>query len=123
LAVRRTKKTEELTNLARFYIQAPVISQVFFINLKFEQMPACNFSLPFSGPAEMILEKAKSTVVSQGGTFEGDASVGSFELSIFGNAIIGSYKVAGSDLNIVIEEKPFLVPCSAIESFLKKQIS
>ena len=85
-------------------------------------MSACNFSIPFTGPAEVILQKAKTTVENQGGTFNGDSAQGNFDISLFGNSIIGSYAVTGSDLNIVIEEKPFLVPCAAIESFLKKQI-
>ncbi len=86
-------------------------------------MSACNFNIPFSGSAEDILLKAKKSVESQSGTFNGDANAGNFELSIFGNAIIGSYTVSGQDMNVVIEEKPFLVPCSAIEGFLKKQLS
>ena len=86
-------------------------------------MSACNFTIPYSGATEEILQKAKQSVESQGGTFTGDTTRGNFELSIFGNAIIGSYAVAAQDLNVVIEEKPFLVPCAAIESFLKKQIS
>jgi len=85
-------------------------------------MSACTFSIPFSGSAEAVLSKAKSAVESQGGSFTGDTNAGNFEVSIFGNAIIGSYTVAGNDMNIVIDEKPFLVPCSAIEGFLKKQL-
>jgi len=86
-------------------------------------MSACNFTIPFSGSAEAVLSKAKKSVESQGGTFTGDTNSGSFQVSIFGNAIIGSYTVAGTDLNIIIDEKPFLVPCSAIEGFLKNQLS
>lgn len=86
-------------------------------------MSACNFTIPFSASPEAIMQKAKSSVESQGGTFTGDATQGKFELSIFGNAILGSYTVARNELNVVIDEKPFLVPCSAIESFLKRQLS
>jgi len=86
-------------------------------------MSACNFSIPFSGSAENILEKASSTVKSQGGTFTGDTTSGNFEVSVFGNTIIGTYNVSNQVLNIVIDSKPFLVPCSAIEGFLKSKIS
>ena len=85
-------------------------------------MSACNFIIPFSDSSEAILQKAKSSVEGQGGSFTGDVNAGNFNLSIFGNAIIGSYTVQEQNLNIVIDEKPFLVPCSAIESFLKKQL-
>ena len=60
---------------------------------------------------------------SQGGTFEGDVSGGNFQVSVFGSTIAGSYTVSGNDLNIVIHDKPFLVPCSTIEGFLRNKIS
>lgn len=86
-------------------------------------MAACSFSIPFTGNPEQVLSKARSTVQGQGGNFEGNANSGNFSVNVFGNAIAGSYTVTGQDLNIVIDSKPFLVPCSAIEGFLKNQIS
>ena len=86
-------------------------------------MSACNFTIPFTKPVTEILAKAKSTVESQGGTFTGDTSSGNFNVSVFGNTVIGAYTVAGQDLQIDITEKPFLVPCSMIESFLKGQLN
>jgi hypothetical protein len=69
------------------------------------------------------MNKAKSAVESQGGNFTGDTTSGKFDVSVFGNSIAGSYEVAGQNLNIVIDSKPFLIPCSAIEGFLSKQLS
>ncbi len=86
-------------------------------------MAACNFSIPFGGNPEQVIAKARSTIQSKGSNFEGDTNSGNFSVSVFGNAISGSYTVAGQDLNIVIDSKPFLVPCSAIEGFLKNKIS
>lgn len=86
-------------------------------------MAACNFSISFSGPVEAVLNKARTAIQSQNGTFNGDNNSGQFEVSIFGNAIKGSYTVAGSVLDIVIDQKPFLLPCSAIEGFLKSQLA
>ncbi|MEI6946515.1 hypothetical protein V9K67_04885 [Paraflavisolibacter sp. H34] len=83
---------------------------------------ACNFSIPFSGPADQVLGRAKAAVHSQGGTFNGNNDQGSFQVSVFGNAIKGSYTVSGQDLNIQIDSKPFLLPCSAIEGFLRSQV-
>ncbi len=85
-------------------------------------MAACNFSIPFSGSAHDVLNKAKSSVQSQGGNFNGDETVGAFDVSVFGSTIKGSYSVSGQNLDIVIDSKPFLIPCSTIESFLKNQI-
>ena len=83
---------------------------------------ACRFSIPFTGNATDILSKAKTAIQSQGGTLNGDNSGGEFDVSVFGNTLKGSYSIAGSDLDIVIESKPFLIPCSSIESFLKNKI-
>ena len=85
-------------------------------------MASCKFTIPFAGKSRDVLLKAKSAIQSQGGTFEGDESGGSFDLSVFGNTIKGSYFVMGQDLNIVIDSKPFIVPCSTIESFLKNKL-
>ncbi|MEO7049176.1 MAG: hypothetical protein ABI091_27980 [Ferruginibacter sp.] len=84
---------------------------------------SCNFNIPFSVSAETIVQKARSTVESQGGTFNGDENSGNLNVSIFGNTIVGSYSINGQELNVIISEKPFIVPCSAIESFLTKQLS
>lgn len=83
---------------------------------------ACDFSIPFSGNPDEVLSKARNTVQSQGGNFNGDTNSGEFNVSVFGNKIIGNYTVSGQTLNIAITDKPFMVPCSAIESFLKGQI-
>lgn len=86
-------------------------------------MSACNFSIPFSGNAEEILAKAKSAVESQNGEFNGNTASGNFSVNIFSNLIAGSYVISGQTLHLNITHKPFLVPCSTIESFLRSRIS
>lgn len=83
---------------------------------------ACDFSIPFTGSPEEVLAKAKNTVQSQGGNFTGDTNNGDFTVSVFGNKIVGNYTVSGNILNISITDKPFMVPCNAIEGFLKGQL-
>jgi hypothetical protein len=84
-------------------------------------MSKCNFSIPFSGSAEEILNRAKVAVEKQGGSFSGDAGGGNFSINVFGN-ISGRYTVSGNQLNIAIEDKPIMIPCAAIENALKNQI-
>jgi hypothetical protein len=84
-------------------------------------MAKCNFSISFSGSADEVYNKAKGAVEKQGGQFSGDAGRGQFSLNVFGN-ISGSYTVSGSQLEISIEDKPMMIPCSAIENVLKSQI-
>ena len=86
-------------------------------------MSACNFTIPFTKSAMDVLEKAKKTVESQGGNFTGDENSGNFDVSIFGNTVVGSYAVIGQELNFDITDKPFLVPCNMIENFLKSQLN
>lgn len=85
-------------------------------------MAACNFSLPLSGNPTNVLEKARRAVQGQGGTFQGNEQSGSFHLNVFGNSIAGAYNVVGQNMEVVISEKPFLLPCSTIEGFLKAQL-
>jgi hypothetical protein len=83
---------------------------------------ACDFSIPFSGDPQTVLGKARSAVQSQGGNFSGDTNTGEFTVSVFGNKIVGNYSVSGQTLHINITDKPFMVPCTAIESFLIGQL-
>lgn len=83
---------------------------------------ACNFSIPVSGPPIDTLKRAASAVRGQGGTFNGDSLSGSFEIGVMGSTIRGSYVVSGDQIEITIDSKPFLIPCSTIESFLRNQL-
>ena len=84
---------------------------------------ACDFSIPFSGSADDVLAKARKAVEGQGGNFNGDTNRGDFHVSVFGNKIVGDYTVSGQTMQINITDKPFMVPCSAIEGFLKNQLT
>jgi hypothetical protein len=86
-------------------------------------MAECNFSIEFQGPATDIVAKMKSEIQKQGGTFNGDDAAGSFSVKVLGSTIAGSYTIAGSQINITIDSKPFFVSCSQIESFLKSYIN
>jgi hypothetical protein len=86
-------------------------------------MSACSFTIPFTKPVNEILQKAKETVESQEGTFTGNETEGNFDVSVFGNTIVGNYTVAGNELTIYISDKPFLVPCNMIESFLSSKLN
>ncbi|MFN0083474.1 MAG: hypothetical protein ACKVOM_13270 [Ferruginibacter sp.] len=86
-------------------------------------MSACNFTIPFTKSVTEVLEKAKKTVEAQNGNFTGDEQKGNFDVSIFGNTVVGFYEVMNQELNINIIEKPFLVPCNIIENFLKSQLN
>ncbi len=83
---------------------------------------SCKFTIAFTKDAETVLGKAKAAVEKQNGTFSGDTNSGEFSVSVFGSDIKGNYTVEGNNLNMEITDKPFLIPCNAIESFLKNQL-
>lgn len=83
---------------------------------------ACNFSIPFNGTAQEVYAKAQSAIQGQGGTFSGNEQSGSFSVSVMGT-ISGSYTITGQQIDVNIDSKPMFIPCSTIESFLKKQIA
>ena len=83
---------------------------------------ACNFSIPFSGSAEEIVQKARIMITRQGGHFAGDTSAGTIEVSAMGSTVKGSYTINGNKLDIIITNKPIFVPCGTIEGFLKGKL-
>lgn len=85
-------------------------------------MSECTFSVPFSGEAQAIFEKTKHAVEGQGGTFEGDATGGTFHVSVMSQTISGSYTVSGNELNFIITSKPVFLPCSAIQGYLASKL-
>jgi hypothetical protein len=85
-------------------------------------MSACNFSIPFSGSPADILNRAQAAIQEQGGQFRGDDTSGAFKLSVLGSDITGSYAISGQDLNVTIDSKPFMIPCSTIQSYLTRHL-
>lgn len=85
-------------------------------------MADCNFSIPFSGDANSVVNKARTAVQGQKGNFNGDSNSGQFNVSVFGSSIAGQYTIMGNEMEVTITDKPFMVPCSTIESFLKNQL-
>jgi len=90
---------------------------------KSHYMSDCNFNIPFTGPISNTILRAKNAIENQNGIFSGDENSGNFEVTVFGNTIKGNYTVTGQNLNLVITNKPFFVPCSMIENLLIKEIS
>jgi hypothetical protein len=85
-------------------------------------MAACNFSIPFSGSSMDVLNKAQAAIHGQGGHFRGDDTSGDFQLSVLGSDIRGSYIISGQELMVTIDSKPFMIPCSTIQSYLSKHL-
>ena len=81
-------------------------------------MPACELTINFNGPASAMIQNLQTKATAQGGTFTGDDTAGSINVPVFGSRISGSYTIAGQQMNLIIEHKPFLISCGQIEGFL-----
>jgi hypothetical protein len=85
-------------------------------------MAECSFKFNIdSNPAE-IINKVKTKIENEGGSFTGDDSEGKFNLPTPVGAIEGNYSVSDNELKIDITKKPMMLPCSMIESELKKRL-
>jgi hypothetical protein len=85
-------------------------------------MSACNFNIPFSGTPVEILGRAEAAIHDQGGHFSGDDANGVFRLTVLGSDITGSYSIFGQELNVTIDSKPFMIPCSTIQHYLTRHL-
>jgi hypothetical protein len=86
-------------------------------------MSACNFNIPIPGSPEETLNRAKAAIEKQGGNFTGNEQSGQFDVNVIGNTIAGSYTIKGNELAIIIDTKPFFIPCDTVEAFLKSKLS
>jgi len=81
----------------------------------------CNFSITYPKPKDQLVAQLKSAILSQSNAhFEGDNTTGAFAFTTMGFDIAGNYGINGDIIEVNITDKPFLVPCSKIESEIKK---
>lgn len=80
----------------------------------------CQFIVPFSNSADLLMSKAKQEIQRAGGSFNGDGTQGSFRVKTALGTIGGSYQVAGQEILMVILKKPFLISCTRIEKELRE---
>ena len=85
-------------------------------------MAECSFKFKIeTDPAETI-EKVKTKIEQEGGTFNGDENEGKFSLPTPVGEIEGSYQITADELKIDITKKPSFLPCSMLEGELKKRL-
>jgi hypothetical protein len=83
-----------------------------------------SFIVKLTSELSAILNKVKSLITGKGGKFEGNTECGSFD----GKSVLGPIKVkyrsiSDDEIEIVIEDKPFLIPSQTIESAIKNYLS
>lgn len=85
-------------------------------------MMSCKLTIPYSTNITSLLEMGRQEASSYEGQFCGDINGGNFNISALGGIFVGNYVVHEKIIEITISNKPFLIPCIAIESFLKAHI-
>jgi len=86
-------------------------------------MALCSFNQTFTGTADALVATLKTQILSNGGTFAGDSSSGSFSVSVLGSAVSGTYTITGQQIDIVIDKTTFFASCGAIQNYIASHIS
>ena len=81
---------------------------------------ANSFTATFTGTASDTVAKAKGAIEGAGGTFDGDDTAGGFTVSTPLGQVKGTYTIVAPSFTVVITDKPFLLPESAIESQVRQ---
>lgn len=101
-------------------------------NSPIEQPPVCegtfaakhSFIVKLHDEISSILEKVKSKITGNGGRFEGNVKCGTFHGKSVLGLIKGEYRsISDREIEITIEDKPFIVPYRTIESKIKEYLS
>ncbi len=82
----------------------------------------CNFSITFQGSAQDLANKLRTEITKRGGTFDGDATRGTFSIPTPIGKISGSYTISGQALDVTIFNKPMLVSCKTIQDYVEEYI-
>lgn len=65
------------------------------------------------------IARARTTIIENGGTHEGDDERGKFSGVAGGYEIDGTYTTEANDILVTITRKPFLLPCRSIEAAVR----
>jgi len=77
---------------------------------------ARKFTVKLTGSPDNMLAKVRAAVKEGGGSFDGDATSGTFA----GSGVTGKYSVSGTDIVVTIQKKPFVIPGFLIESKVRE---
>jgi hypothetical protein len=85
-------------------------------------MSPCRFQFDFPGSSESLVQKIRQHVASAGGTFDGSSTDGTFALATPVGSFRGTYRIERSTIFLEVADRPFFVPCGAIEARLAEYV-
>jgi len=83
---------------------------------------SCKVTIPYSANINDILEMGRREATAYNCQFSGDTSSGAFNVSALGGVFNGTYIVYEKVIEILFSNKPFFIPCSLIETFLRSHV-
>ena len=100
-------------------------------NAGVERPPVCegtvtaghSFYVKLHNQISSIIEKIRSEITDGGGRFEGDTKCGCFNGKSVLGMIKGEYRtISDTEVEITIDDKPFIIPYGTIESRIKEHL-
>ncbi len=82
----------------------------------------CTFVINYGGTPAELVETAKGMIEEAGGTFDGGEERGRYTVNLALGQVHGEYDLQPGAASFRITKKPMLVPCAAIEAFLRAKI-
>jgi hypothetical protein len=83
-----------------------------------------SFNVKLHDQISSIIDKISSEITGSGGRFEGNTKCGCFHGKSALGMIKGEYRsISDTEVEITIEDKPFIIPYGIIESRIKKYLS
>jgi hypothetical protein len=80
----------------------------------------CDFTRQVQGPPFEAIVRSRTPIEAGGGSVDGDAQRGTIRVPTPVGDIVGEYTIAGDTIAFRITQKPFFVPCVAIEARVDK---
>ncbi|ABM33786.1 hypothetical protein QRO11_13660 [Paracidovorax citrulli] len=80
------------------------------------------FSVDFTGSAQDLFVKIATMIHDHGGTITGGPSGGAFSVGTPLGTVAGTFMVSGQTCTITITQRPFLLPCSVIQNFIRSHL-
>jgi hypothetical protein len=100
-------------------------------NATIEHPPICegsvmakhSFIVKLHDQISSIIDKIRSKITGSGGRFDGDTKCGCFNGKSVLGMIKGEYRsISDTEVEITIEDKPFIIPYRTIESRIKEYL-
>jgi hypothetical protein len=80
-------------------------------------------NVPFTVDVNRLYVLGLNEAIAQGGQLSGDTKKGTFSIPALGGTFEGNYNVNNNVIAIEISKKPFLIPYSVIEAFLRLHVT